>query len=85
VSGDYEIEVTEDIEVTQEVTQVVGVRTEHSSPDRAAARELFERLSKLPSDDPERARIRSTLVELHLPLVEYLAPGFATAVSGLTT
>ena len=30
----------------------------------------------LPADDPERARIRSTLVELHLPLVEYLARRF---------
>ncbi|MGD0706231.1 MAG: RNA polymerase sigma factor SigF [Trebonia sp.] len=51
-------------------------RSEHSSPDRTQARELFERLSKLPADDPERAKIRSTLVELHLPLVEYLARRF---------
>jgi RNA polymerase sigma-B factor len=52
------------------------VRTDHSTPDRTQARELFERLVVLPSDDPERARIRSTLVELHLPLVEYLARRF---------
>ena len=51
-------------------------RSEHSSPDRTQARELFERLTMLPADDPERARIRATLVELHLPLVEYLARRF---------
>jgi RNA polymerase sigma-B factor len=51
-------------------------RAEHSAPDRTQARELFERLTVLPPDDPERARIRSTLVELHLPLVEYLARRF---------
>jgi RNA polymerase sigma-B factor len=51
-------------------------RTEHSAPDRTQARELFERLATLPADDPERVKIRSTLVELHLPLVEYLARRF---------
>ena len=39
-------------------------RTDHSAPDRTRARELFERLATLPHDDPERARIRATLVEL---------------------
>jgi RNA polymerase sigma-B factor len=51
-------------------------RTEHSTPDRTRARELFERLATLPADSPERAQMRSTLVELHLPLVEYLARRF---------
>jgi RNA polymerase sigma-B factor len=51
-------------------------RAEHSTPDRTRARELFERLATLPPDSPERAQIRSTLVELHLPLVEYLARRF---------
>ncbi|HEY1698303.1 MAG TPA: RNA polymerase sigma factor SigF [Trebonia sp.] len=37
---------------------------------------MFERLAALPPDSPERAQIRSTLVELHLPLVEYLARRF---------
>jgi RNA polymerase sigma-B factor len=37
---------------------------------------MFERLAVLPADDPERARIRGYLVELHLPLVEYLARRF---------
>ncbi|TDQ53563.1 RNA polymerase sigma factor SigF [Actinorugispora endophytica] len=51
-------------------------KTEHSTPDRARARELFERLSELDPDAPERQRIRDELVELHLPLVEYLARRF---------
>ncbi|HEX8006325.1 MAG TPA: RNA polymerase sigma factor SigF [Trebonia sp.] len=51
-------------------------RTDGSGPDRTQARELFERLAQLPPDAPERARIRATLVELHLPLVEYLARRF---------
>ncbi len=46
-------------------------QTEHSTPDRARARELFERLGELDPDSPERQRIRDELVELHLPLVEY--------------
>ena len=54
-----------------ETTQI-----EQGSPDRARARELFERLAELPADDPERAQIRGHLVELHLPLVEYLARRF---------
>ena len=54
----------------------MALRIDHSSPDRARARELFERLAGLPAGDPERARIRGYLVELHLPLVEYLARRF---------
>jgi RNA polymerase sigma-B factor len=44
--------------------------------ERGHARELFERLATLPDGDEERLRIRSELVELHLPLVEYLARRF---------
>ncbi|GLY73069.1 RNA polymerase sigma factor SigF [Actinoallomurus iriomotensis] len=58
-----------------EKTTVAG-SNEHSVPDRARARMLFERLSTLPEGDPERQRIRDELVELHLPLVEYLARRF---------
>jgi len=78
VSGDYEVQVTEEeFEVTvEEETPPPLPRTEHSAPDRTQARELFERLATLPAGDPERARIRATLVELHLPLVEYLARRF---------
>ncbi|HWG65676.1 MAG TPA: RNA polymerase sigma factor SigF [Streptosporangiaceae bacterium] len=45
-------------------------------PDRGRARELFERLAELPPGDEERLRLRGELVELHLPLVEYLARRF---------
>ena len=51
-------------------------RIQHGSRERNHARELFERLSELPPDDSERLRIRGELVELHLPLVEYLARRF---------
>jgi RNA polymerase sigma-B factor len=51
-------------------------RIQHGSRERTHARELFLRLSILPPDNPERLRIRGELVELHLPLVEYLARRF---------
>jgi RNA polymerase sigma-B factor len=76
VSSEYEVQVTDDFEVTVGDDKSPLPRTEHSAPDRTQARELFERLTQLPPDDPERARIRATLVELHLPLVEYLARRF---------
>ena len=44
--------------------------------ERGHARDLFERLSGLPAGDEERLRIRGELVEIHLPLVEYLARRF---------
>jgi RNA polymerase sigma-B factor len=48
----------------------------HATRERGRARELFERLVTLPEGDQERQRIRGELVELHLPLVEYLARRF---------
>ena len=51
-------------------------RIQHAVPDRGRARELFQRLAVLPDGDAERLRIRGELVELHLPLVEYLARRF---------
>ncbi|GAA0947768.1 hypothetical protein GCM10009550_23550 [Actinocorallia libanotica] len=45
-------------------------------PDRSRAKELFHRMQNLPEGDPERQRIRDQLVEMHLPLVEYLARRF---------
>src|SRR5207247_4992621 len=45
-------------------------------PDRGRARDLFRRPATLPEDDEDRLRIRGELVELHLPLVEYLARRF---------
>jgi RNA polymerase sigma-B factor len=61
-----------------EVAEVIAEvpRIQHGSKERNHARELFERLCSLPPDNPERLRIRGELVELHLPLVEYLARRF---------
>lgn len=59
-----------------ERSPTLTTRTEQAVPDRARARELFQRLGELAEDAPERQRIRDELVELHLPLVEYLARRF---------
>ena len=62
MSSEFEVQVTEDPEVAQATAEVV--RVERGSPDRARARELFERLAVLPADDPERGaslRLRSTM------------------------
>jgi RNA polymerase sigma-B factor len=88
--ADFEVRVPgNDVQVTDEYDARRGeehqearekssstTRNEHSVPDRARARELFERLTTLPAGSPERERIRGQLVELHLPLVEYLARRF---------
>ncbi|MEU7838495.1 RNA polymerase sigma factor SigF [Nonomuraea sp. NPDC052129] len=50
--------------------------SDHAVPDRVRARILFAELSELGPDEPRRQRIRDELVELHLPLVEYLARRF---------
>ncbi|RJK95434.1 RNA polymerase sigma factor SigF [Vallicoccus soli] len=44
--------------------------------DRDRTRELFARLTSLPTGVPERAPVRDALVEQHLPLVEHLARRF---------
>ncbi|MFN2539145.1 MAG: RNA polymerase sigma factor SigF [Mycobacteriales bacterium] len=51
-------------------------RNQRLAADRSRARELFVHLAELPEDDASRARLRDELVELHLPLVEYLARRF---------
>src|SRR5258708_14888682 len=53
-----------------------AIRIQHAVRDRGHARELFVLLAELAEGDPERLRIRGELVELHLPLVEYLARRF---------
>ena len=53
-----------------------AAKIQHATRERGRARELFERLVTLPEGDTERQRIRGELVELHLPLVEYLARRF---------
>ncbi len=45
-------------------------------PDRALARELFGELAATSDDDPRHRQVRDQLVEMHLPLVEYLARRF---------
>jgi RNA polymerase sigma-B factor len=47
------------------------------TPDRGNASELIARLHAMTDDDPERERLRDALIELHLPLVRYLAKRFA--------
>lgn len=47
-----------------------------SSRDKERARELFALLASLDEKDPKRSRVRDELIEMHLPLVEYLARRF---------
>ncbi|HEX8303832.1 MAG TPA: SigB/SigF/SigG family RNA polymerase sigma factor [Jatrophihabitans sp.] len=51
--------------------------TERSRPDRDRTHQLFAELSTLPPDSPRRQQVRNALVEIHLPLVRYLAHRFA--------
>jgi RNA polymerase sigma-B factor len=51
-------------------------KASRTSHDRAHARELFGQLATLDENDPTRQRVRDELVEMHLPLVEYLARRF---------
>jgi RNA polymerase sigma-B factor len=50
---------------------------QRSRPDRDRTRELFAELAALEPNSPERRAIRDQLVEIHLPLVRYLAGRFA--------
>ncbi|WP_371480588.1 RNA polymerase sigma factor SigF [Kitasatospora sp. NBC_00315] len=43
---------------------------------RTLTRVLFERLSELPPDAPERGRVRAALIEVNIPLVRYAATRF---------
>ena len=77
VTEDIEITVTEGFDASaDEAGLTVTAKIQHAVPDRGRARDLFERLATLRDDDEERLRIRGELVELHLPLVEYLARRF---------
>jgi RNA polymerase sigma-B factor len=64
-----------DDEVDAQLTAEVERRTK-TSRDRARARELFAELAASDETDPDRQRIRDELVEMHLPLVQYLARRF---------
>ena len=63
-------------EIAEVTAEVTAHQVAHPVEDRARARALFERLAELARADPERLRLRGELVELHLPLVEYLARRF---------
>ncbi|MEO6501723.1 MAG: SigB/SigF/SigG family RNA polymerase sigma factor [Jatrophihabitantaceae bacterium] len=51
--------------------------TERSRPDRDRTRQLFAELGALAPGSPRRQQVRDALVEIHLPLVRYLAHRFA--------
>jgi RNA polymerase sigma-B factor len=53
-----------------------AARAARTTHDRARARGLFADLVALDEEDPRRQRVRDELVEMHLPLVEYLARRF---------
>jgi RNA polymerase sigma-B factor len=51
-------------------------RSRIGRPDHAQIRALFLEFASLPEGSPQHRRIRNSLVELNLPLVEYLARRF---------
>jgi RNA polymerase sigma-B factor len=71
---------TDEVELEDLVLEVEDeakpTSTKSNVPDRTKAKALFRDMQALPEGDPERQRIRDQLVEMHLPLVEYLARRF---------
>ena len=53
-----------------------GSATRTSKETDAAARALLTLLADLPADSPDRGRVRERLIELYVPLAEYLARRF---------
>jgi RNA polymerase sigma-B factor len=51
--------------------------TERSRPDRDRTHQLFAELATLQPGSPRHQQVRDALVEIHLPLVRYLAHRFA--------
>jgi RNA polymerase sigma-B factor len=70
MSGDAPAPIT-----TSDDTPIVTQRDERAA-DRARTRELFGELAECGDDDVRHRQIRDRLVEMHLPLVEYLARRF---------
>ena len=52
-------------------------RATHQEAREISASELIATLHAMPATDPERAKLRDRLVEMHLPLVLYLAKRFS--------
>jgi RNA polymerase sigma-B factor len=73
-----EAEGGEKVELTAEDAEIVveSERVSNRATDRARAKVLFVELATLTEGDPVRAKMRDELVEMHLPLVEYLARRF---------
>jgi RNA polymerase sigma-B factor len=66
-----------DVEVEVVAADEIPAPPENSNrPDRALARALFAELVATPDTEPRHRQIRDQLVEMHLPLVEYLARRF---------
>jgi RNA polymerase sigma-B factor len=57
-------------------TPVAPSQRDERAADRARTKELFGELAQTGGDDPAHRQIRDQLVEMHLPLVEYLARRF---------
>jgi RNA polymerase sigma-B factor len=57
------------------VTELSALRVERSG-ERTRARELFAEFAAEPENSERRRELRDLLVEMHLPLVEYLARRF---------
>jgi RNA polymerase sigma-B factor len=51
-------------------------RSRAAKDAEVAAKALLAALADLPADSPDRPRVRQRLIELHLPLAEYLARRF---------
>jgi RNA polymerase sigma-B factor len=69
-------------QLSEEVTAALAnaepsARTSRSNKQAdTAARTLFILLQDLPADGPDRERVRERVIEMHLPLAEYLARRF---------
>jgi RNA polymerase sigma-B factor len=66
----------ETTETTETTEAVVPPPSRSTSGDRTRARLLFAELAECEPESAERYRLRDELVEMHLPLVEYLARRF---------
>ncbi len=71
-------EVAVDLGIDEETAKVTAevARSERTAGDRARAKALFHEVAAMAEDDPRHKALRDQLVEMHLPLVEYLARRF---------
>jgi RNA polymerase sigma-B factor len=74
--ADTPTDVTEGASDASDATPPPSTSSRTNANDRAYARTLFAELAEAEPDSPERTRVRDQLVEMHLPLVEYLARRF---------